>query len=147
MSIIIKETTNFIEAFNALPFIKSLDQYYPDINHWYINKVIPGLSLGNDKLIIAYDGSNIAGIALGKTSDEYKLRCVRVHPDYRGVGLGVKLIDRALDAIGVVNPLVTVSEELIHDYSRIFVNRYGFELAHVHKGLYRTGKLEYSFNG
>ncbi|MEQ5215986.1 GNAT family N-acetyltransferase [Proteus terrae] len=147
MSIVIKETTSFIEAFNVLPFINSLDVYYPDINHWYINKVVPGLSLGGDKLIIAYDNDKVAGIALGKASDEFKLRCIRVHPEYQGAGLDVRLIDKMLDELGVMNPLVTVSEELIHHYSRIFVNRYKFELAHVHKGLYRVGKLEYSFNG
>ena len=36
---------------------------------------------------------------------------------------------------------------MINDYSRIFVNRYDFDLSHVYKGLYRKGKLEYEFNG
>lgn len=35
---------------------------------------------------------------------------------------------------------------MLHDYSRVFVERYGFSLNKVHKGLYRKGKLEYSFN-
>ena len=36
---------------------------------------------------------------------------------------------------------------MINDYSRIFINRYNFDLTHVYKGLYRKNKLEYEFNG
>lgn len=140
-------TISFTGAFAVLPFIKSLDAYYPDVSHWYINKVIPGLSLGEDKLIIARDGLNIAGVALGKMGEESKLRCVRVHPDYQGTGLGIRLIDQMLELIEDGNPGVTVSEEMLHLYSRPFVKRYGFELSDVSKGRYRRGKLEYAFNG
>ena len=35
----------------------------------------------------------------------------------------------------------------MNDYSRIFVNRYQFNLDKVHKNLYRKNKLEYEFNG
>jgi N-acetylglutamate synthase-like GNAT family acetyltransferase len=131
----------------VLPFIQSLDHYYPDITHWYVNKVVPGLSLGNDKLLIARDNGVIAGIALGKMGDESKLRCVRVHPDYQNTGLGIRLIDNMLDLIEDGRPGVTVSEEMLHQYSRTFVKRYGFELSDVTKGRYRRGKLEYAFNG
>lgn len=138
---------SFSAAFSVLPFIQSLDQYYPDISHWFINTVIPGLSLGTDKLIIARDGQHIAGIALGKMGDESKLRCIRVHPDYQGAGLGIRLIDQMLELIEDGKPGVTVSEEMLHLYSRAFINRYGFDLSAVTKGRYRRGKLEYAFNG
>ena len=36
---------------------------------------------------------------------------------------------------------------MINDYSRIFVNRYGFDLTHVYKNLYLKNNLEYEFNG
>ena len=78
-------------------------------------------------------------------NDETKLRCIRVHQEYANKGIGVKLIDTALSIIGD-KPLVSVSEELIHSYSRIFVNRYGFKLTEVLKGKYRQNKLEYYFN-
>lgn len=145
----IEQTTSFVSAFEALPFIASLNQYYPDIDYWYVNKVVPGLILGNDKLLIARDSANnIAGLALGKKSDdESKLRCVRVHPDHQSVGLGIRLIDQMLELIETREPGVTVSEEMIHLYSRAFVNRYGFKLSDVSKGRYRVGKLEYGFNG
>lgn len=141
-------TTSFVDAFAVLPFIQSLNQYYPEIEYWYVNKVVPGLITGNDKLLIARDGDYIAGVALGKlTANESKLRCVRVHPDYQNGGLGIRLIDGMLDLIESDRPGVTVSEEMFHLYSRPFINRYGFELSDVVKGRYRRGKLEYGFNG
>lgn len=144
----IEATPSFASAFSALPFIKSLNQYYPDIEYWYVNKVVPGLIVGNDKLLVAHDNGIIAGIALGKMGeDESKLRCVRVHPDHQNGGLGIRLIDGMLDLIGERQPGVTVSEEMLHLYSRAFVKRYNFELSDVTKGRYRRGKLEYGFNG
>ncbi len=146
--ITLETTTSFVQAFSALPFIKSLNQYYPDIEYWYVNKVVPGLVVGNDKLLVARDNDIIAGIALGKASDgESKLRCVRVHPDYQNGGLGIRLIDGMLDLIEERQPGVTVAEEMINLYSRAFVKRYGFNLSDVTKGRYRRGKLEYGFNG
>jgi len=145
--VVLNSTVSFTGAFAVLPFIKGLDTYYPEISHWFINTVIPGLSLGSDKLIVARDGVNIAGIALGKMGDESKLRCVRVHPDYQGTGLGIRLIDEMLELIEDGKPGATVSEEMLHLYSRPFIKRYGFELSDVSKGQYRRGKLEYVFNG
>lgn len=144
----LEATTSFVEAFAVLPFIQSLNQYYPDIEYWYVNKVVPGLIVGNDKLLIARDNNRIAGIALGKMNeDESKLRCIRVHPDHQNGGLGIRLIDGMLDLIEARKPGVTVSEEMFHLYSRPFIKRYGFELSDVTKGRYRRGKLEYGFNG
>lgn len=140
-------TTNFTTAFSVLPFIQTLDAYYPDISHWYVNQVIPGLFTGSDCLLVARDGLNIAGIALGKRGTESKLRCVRVHPDYQNTGLGIRLIDNMLEQLEDDSPGVTVAEELLHRYSRMFVNRYGFKLSAVTKGRYRRHKLEYAFNG
>lgn len=103
----------------------TLDKYYPDISHWYVNKVIPGLFTGGDKLIIAKDNGNIVGFALGKKSEETKLRCVRGLPEYQNKGLGIRLIDGMIELLECEKTLVTVSEELFHHYSRAFINRYG----------------------
>ncbi|QYN79896.1 acetyltransferase [Kosakonia phage Kc263] len=147
MGIKLETTISLTSSFSVLPFIRTLDKYYPDIEHWYINKVVPGLILGTDKLIIAKDNNLITGIALGKRDlDETKLRCVRVLPEYQNSGLGIKLIDTMLDLLEEEKPGVTVAEELFHQYSRIFVSRYGFALTDVNKGRYRKHKLEYAFN-
>ena len=141
----IRQTHNPIEALLALPFLASIDQYYPDIKEWFINTVVPGVCTGNDILLIASEYDQIAGILLAKTGEENKLRCIRVAEKYKNRGLGIKLMDRSLEMIGD-KPLVTVSEELLHQYARIFVRRYGFSLDDVVKGQYRPQKLEYFFN-
>lgn len=141
----ISQSTNSIEALLALPFIVSIDKYYPDIKHWYVNKVVPGIAVNNDILLMAKENNRLIGIGLAKCSDENKLRCIRVLDEYKGYGLGIKLMDKTLDLIGN-KPVVSVSEELLHDYSRIFINRYNFTLSNVTKGQYRKNKLEYFFN-
>lgn len=142
-----EKSDSFVQAFMALPLLRSLDGLYPGFESWFINQVVPGVVLGNDVLLLAKDGARVAGIALGKkTPRETKLRCVRVLPDYQQTGLGIRLIDRMLDELESDKPSCTVAEELMHTYARPFVNRYGFSLSSVDKGRYRQGKLEYAFN-
>jgi len=132
----------------ALPLLRSLDAYYPDFQDWYINTVAPGVVTGTDMLLVAREGERLVGVALGKrTRTETKLRCVRVLPEFQNTGLGLRLIDRALQELECEKPHCTVAEEMLHLYSRVFVNRYGFSLDAVEKGVYRPGKLEYRFNG
>ncbi|MNR71768.1 hypothetical protein D3C71_24460 [compost metagenome] len=142
-----EQTKSTVEALMALPMLASLDSLYPDFGHWYINTVVPGVVVGTDTLLLAKDQGKVVGVALGKKgTDETKLRCIRVLPEYQNRGTGLRLIDRMLDILECAKPHCTVAEELMHTYSRAFVNRYGFELSRVDKGRYRPGKLEYAFN-
>lgn len=135
------------EALAALPFLQNLEQYYPNITDWYLTTVLPGVISGRDILLLAQDQGQLAGIALGKRAeDETKLRCIRVAPAWQNSGLGLRLIERMFELLDTDKPLCTVSEELLHQYSRPFVMRYGFALSAVDKGRYRRGKLEYQFN-
>lgn len=142
----IHQSYSMTEAMLALPFLASLDAYYPDFQYWFVNQVVPGVVTGKDVLLLAKQGEHVVGVALGKVGEETKLRCIRVHPNYQQHGLGIRLIDRALETMACEKPHVTVAEELLHQYSRAFVTRYGFELSDVRKGMYRRGKLEYLFN-
>lgn len=143
----IEQTHSAVVALQVRPLLNSLNELYPGFDSWYINTVMPGLVAGKDVLLVARDGHQPVGIALGKRSqDETKLRCVRVVPDHQNSGLGLRLIDRMLEALECEKPHCTVAEELLHTYSRAFIKRYGFELNDVTKGAYRPGRLEYSFN-
>jgi len=143
----ITKSESFVEAFAVLPMLQTLDAYYPDISHWYINTVIPGLVTGSDVLLLAHDHGHIVGFCLGKNAaTEKKLRCIRVLPSHQNTGVGLRLIERMFDHLETDKPHCTVAEELLSLYSRSFVNRYGFQLNRVEKGQYRRGKLEYSFN-
>jgi hypothetical protein len=143
-----RTTQRLADAVRAFQVVRDLDAYYPDFVDWWFNKAVPGVVTGSDGLLLAEEHGQIVGVALWKKAEnEAKLRCVRVVPQVAGRGLGIHLIDRALKSLGCDKPVVTVSEEKMHDYARIFVNRFDFDLSRVEKGLYRQGKLEYIFNG
>ena len=142
----IERSKDVAEALLAMPFLTDLDRFYPDIQHWYINRVLPGVCTGHDVLLLARDGHRLCGMAIGKTGEETKLRCVRVNRKLAGQGTGVRLIDRMIIELQCENPSATVAEELLHDYSRIFVRRYGWRLSDVVKNEYRRSKLEYHWN-
>ncbi len=144
---IIEHTQRLSALAQAGELLGGLQALYPDFGHWYTNQVMPGVLVGSDALLVAREGQRVVGVALGKKGKETKLRCVRVLPEYQSTGLGIKLIDRMLDVLECDKPHCTVAEEMLHLYSRPFVNRYGFSLDHVAKGMYRSGKLEYVFNG
>lgn len=142
-------TSNSIaDLYSAYNILESLTNYYPNFKDWYWNKVVPGILTGEDKIIIAEKRNDLVGISLIKDNfnSEKKLRAVRILPKYQNKGVGLYLIDKSLEMLNCDKPMVSVSEELFHDYSRMFVERYNFELSHVYKGMYRKGKLEYTFN-
>lgn len=148
MGLLITPSTDVALAHEALPLLDGLEQYYPGFESWFSNKVVPGLAAGKDVLLLAreHEEGPVVGLALGKKGEETKLRCVRVHPDFQQTGLGIRLIDRMLEELGERRPHCTVSEEMLHAYSRAFVARYGFALSDVKKGAYRPGRLEYFWN-
>lgn len=136
------------DALAAYAIIRDLTDSYPGFDDWFFRKALPDIEAGRGSMILAEQDSQIVGVVLGKrTPEETKLRCIRVVPRMRGRGLGLSLIDRMLADLDCAKPVVTVPQDLLHDYSRPFVNRYGFALTEVAKGLYRPGRLEYVFNG
>lgn len=127
--------------------LAGLENYYPDFGHWYTNTCMPGVLLGDDLLIVARERNRVIGVALGKRKkDETKLRCVRVLPDYQNRAVGIHLVEKALRELDCAKPHCTVAEEMLHQFSRPFINHFDFDLSSVDKGRYRRGKLEYVFN-
>ena len=138
-----------IALVNTFPFLENLDRFYPSISSWYTSSFQAGLLAGRNILLMAksHDGT-LLGVALGKkTGHETKMQCVRVAEQQANAGLGISLMDRMIEELECTTPFCTVSEEMLHQYSRIFVKRYGFTLDDVVKGSYRPKKLEYCFNG
>lgn len=157
MTISIRRSDRLTDASFAWNLLVELGEFYPGLSDWFWNKCAPGIVAGTGLLLLAEDderpaGSRIIGVALGKKGQhahggETKLRCVRVIPEYQNRGVGILLIDRALQELGTGRPFCSVSEEMFHDYARLLINRYGFSVTRVERGLYRPGKLEYVFNG
>lgn len=138
---------NILYLKHTFDILKPLSSFYPDFNNWYWDKVVPGVLLGEDKLIVMKKNEQVAGVSILKDREEKKLRCLRISPEFQQKGMGLYLIDESLKVLDSDKPLCSVSEEMMHDFSRIFINRYEFDLTHVYNNLYRKGKLEYEFNG
>lgn len=143
-----ERSNRLADAVLAFEVLKNLKNFYPGFEYWYANKVVPAVVTGDDILICAKEHNKIVGVALGKKrQDEVKLRCIRVDESYQKRGTGLHLVDKMLVALGHDKPHCTVSEEMLHDFSRPFINHYKFALNAVSKGMYRRHKLEYVFNG
>lgn len=147
MPVSYRSTNALSDIWLVAQHLTDLDRYYPGFSEWFVNKVMPGVVLAGDPFVVAEDAGEVVGMAIGRGGAHPKLRCVRVLPRWQHRGVGLHLIDRVLRRLGCDRPQASVAQELIHDWSRVFVNRYDFRLSHVHKGLYRPGCLEYEFNG
>lgn len=143
---IFRNPTSLIELTQVFEIIRPISNFYPNFNDWYFDKVIPGVILGQDKVIIAEQKNRLVGVSIIKDGPEKKLRALRISDEFQGKGYGLYLIDESLKQLNFDKPTVTVAEEMLHNYSRLFIERYDFSLDRVHKGIYRKGKLEYSFN-
>lgn len=141
---IVQLTAHFgsTERRQVVRLLSGLERLYPNFEPWLAAKITAPDTL----LIGAIRNGECIGVGIGKTGAIPKLRCVRVHPDYQGSGIGLKLVDQLIERLQSEKPHCTVAEEMFHEYGRPFVNRYGFALTNVTKGEYRPGKLEYHWN-
>jgi len=138
-----KKVENLIGLINIYEDFKYLDNYYPNFQNWYYNKLVPNIMNGNGTALTMMNRNEIIGISFFK---EDKLQAIRVLPKYQNKGKSMNLLDETFKLMDNDKPFCSVAEELFHDYSRIFINRYDFIIPKVEKGIYRKGKLEYLFN-
>jgi hypothetical protein len=144
---IFRNSNSIADLYNVFNIIEPISKYYPGFKNLYGDKVIPGVIVNNDEIILAEQKNELVGVSIIKKFGEKKLRALRIIPKYQQTGKGLYLIDESLKRLNEDKPIVSVSEEIINDFSRIFINRYDFDISYVYNGLYRKGKLEYEFNG
>jgi len=133
---------------DVLMHASSLRGCYPSFDHWIQNKVIPGLDQGERAILTEYRDGHLAGFAIVKDDGvEKKLCCLRVIDEFQKVrGLGVRLFERAFEELVSEKPLLSVAEEHLPAFARIF-SYYGFQQSAEYTGRYRPEKTEYAFNG
>lgn len=142
-----RRTESVVDGFRAYSLVRSVGMYYPDFEHWFVNRGLPEACTGGGSLILAEDGDDVVGVVMGKRSEtETKLRLLRVAPSHQNRGVGPHLMDHALRELGEDAPLCTVCEEMLGLYARMFVNMYDWRLDRVERGMYRPDRLEYLFN-
>lgn len=141
-----KSADNIIDFKIVFDFLNK-DTIYPNFHHWFWNKVVPSVLINNDKIIICYSNKKFTGISIIKNYGEEKLRCFKMDNDFKKSIYVIKFLKFTLLHFINKKPLLSVSEDNFHLFSRIFINFFNFELVQVYKGLYSKGKLEYQFNG
>ena len=128
-------------------FLAEARQYYPSFDMWYFQKVIPEIRSGKREILSEVRDGKIVAIAILKnTSQEKKICTVRVSEEFKNKGLGIRLFQKAFKILQTDKPFLTVSEEKLPDFQKIF-DYFKFEQTAVLENYYREGKKEYIFNG
>lgn len=130
----------------ALAFLLPLSDDYPDIDRWFLQKVVPGERMGTRHIMRIERYGHLVALGIAKDEcGEKKICTVRVSPNYLGRGLGVKIFDHLLNWLQVDKPYLTVSEKRLPQFQRLF-DHYGFVQTSSTPGMYRTGIAEFGFN-
>lgn len=122
-----------------------LETIYPGFRHWFDSKVQPGIDAGTRYLDVIEHDEKLAGIVIAKNEDEEKKLCtVWVHPDFRGRGIGIRLIRAACLWLGTDRPLASVSEANHAPVDKL-LKKLGF-LHTSSKVNPKTGLIEHFYN-
>ncbi|QAS78762.1 N-acetyltransferase [Rhizobium acidisoli] len=130
----------------TLRFIRGLSEDYPDIQNWYISKVVPGLRLGTRFLLPVHRNGELVAVGIAKNDGlERKICTVRVAPHHAGRGLGLRVFDGLLKWLDDDQPGLTVSGTKLPAFERIF-DWYGFKFTGVENDVYVRGRQEFGYN-
>jgi hypothetical protein len=140
--LIVTQTLQLLGA--DLEFLRSS---YPNFEHWFTSKVIPGIYTGERTLILEQRESSVVALMILKHTDtEKKLCTLRVRPHHESKGLGVRLFHTAFDILETERPLLSVSQPIEPKFHRIF-NYFGFTKQAVYKARYLPAVDELAYNG
>lgn len=131
--------------------VKDFLPAYPNISIWY-KKVIEEIDNNPEEremFISLYDKDSklsISGIMILKNKiDEKKICALRIKDEHQRLGIGTEFLIIAFEYLKTKKPLITVPEEYIGVFSRIF-EKHNFQQTEKIKGLYRKDKFEYIYN-
>lgn len=132
--------------FSALnQLLSDVEPLYPNFDSWMNFTFRRNINSGERSVLIAHNGDQLLGALLLKmTYDEHKICTFYVHPQYRGLYLGSKLMDLALLTLDSDDVYITVSEERNRELSPLLLSK-GFQLSNSINSLYRKGKIEYFY--
>ncbi|WP_340161833.1 GNAT family N-acetyltransferase [uncultured Hoeflea sp.] len=131
----------------ALHFVLGLSDDYPNIQNWYLQKVVPGLRDGTRFLLPIYRDEGLVGLGIAKNDGfERKICTVRVSPRHFGRGLGLRVFDGLLKWLDDDQPTLTISANKLPAFERIF-DWYRFKITGTERDVYVPGRAELGYNG
>lgn len=135
---------NELEVMN---FLLPMSVDYPNIERWYLHKVVPGIRAGTRHFVKVERHGQLVGLGIAKNeADEKKICTLRVAPEYVGRGMGFRIMDDLLRWLDEDQPHATVGAHKLPLFQRMF-DHYGFDVTSKRVGLYLPSKVEVGFNG
>lgn len=135
------------EEMDVLNFLTPISSDYPEIERWYLDKVVPGVRAGTRLFVKIERHGQLVGLGIAKNENGEKKVCtLRVAPDYVGRGLGYRIMDDMLRWLDEDQPHVTVGAHKLAQFQRLF-DHYGFDMTSQQNGLYVPGRTEIGYNG
>lgn len=112
---------NFSKAVNEIYLLTDYNhEQYPEYWKWYYQTNIPRICSGNGEIIFYLDGLEVAGlIILKKTPLEAKICTFMINESYRQKGYSKELLENAFTYLGTEQPLITISEKRLDEFSKI----------------------------
>jgi len=129
-----------------LDVFKTMDIKYPNFDDWF-GKIFVEVLMDNVRreIVLAMDGTTIAGILILKDIDGEKKICnIAVLPDYRKQGVATRLFEMAFEYLGTRKPMISMSQDLVPSFSGL-IRKYKFKLTNIDY-TYNQHKIEFYYN-
>lgn len=129
-----------------LDVFKTMDIKYPNFGDWF-GKIFVEVLMDNVRreIVLAMDGTTIAGILILKDIDGEKKICnIVVLPDYRKQGVATTLFEMAFEYLGTRKPMISMSQDLVPSFSGL-IRKYKFKLTNIDY-TYNQHKIEFYYN-
>jgi len=125
---------------------QSMEIKYSNFSDWY-DKVFVEVLMDNVRrdIVLAVDGTTIAGILILKDMDGEKKVCnIVVLPAYRKQGIANELFEIAFEYLGTRKPMLSMSQDLVPSFSGI-IRKFKFKLTNIDQA-YNKDKPEFYYN-
>ncbi len=122
---------------------------YPKHKSWFYQKHLPATLTPNSgrDIIFASDNDTIYGTAFLKEDEiEKKICTLFVSENSRGLGIGSKLVEKAIEMLGTTKPMITIADYKLPMFEPM-IKKYGWEQTQVVEGLYNDRSKELVYNG
>lgn len=124
-------------------FLQSAIAVYPDFNQWFDHKVIPGLRSGTRFILTRRLDQKLCGVCILKNENEKKICTLKIHEDYRRIGLARSLCDEAVNNLGTTKPHITMPLDMVPSFSKIIQH---YEWVGPYIRIEKDGRKEALFN-
>lgn len=125
---------------------QSMDIKYANFAAWY-DKVFVEVLMDDVRrdIVLAVDGTTIAGILILKDIDGEKKMCnIVVVPAYRKKGIASELFEIAFEYLGTRKPMISIAQDLVPSFSGL-IRKFKFKLTNIDQA-YHKNKAEFYYN-